>query len=357
MKSRRSKHNIKRLQRISPKLLKAMGVVILLIVVYVFGYPFVYSHFAKVNDLASSQAHIISRDPSLRKVLVVTETKNNDVEAVFYALYNRDNNEGVLIYLPAEVYLPSADKLGIGSKKVCVRDIKYTAQTYDRNEADFVINLLGNTLALYPDSYIILTVPEGRSVDRIAWVDTLSQIGKYKKMHLTGDVAEIQIRASNLKLNEIEAVRDELLLVDWNDRNIIDVSTEAFSQETANVLGESIRVADLHEIDDSILHWRERLLPADVKREHGRVEVYNASDVSGLGGFYARLVRNSCCDVLRVGNADGDFKGIRAYVVDPERYANTVRYLQNSIGVDLEVINGRPDFMTTGDVVLIVGDV
>ena len=89
-------------------------------------------------------------------------------------------------------------------------------------------------------------------------------------------------------------------------------------------------------------------------REQARIEIFNGTDVDGWGGRYERWVKHLGGEVIRVKNAPQQRDGTVIYVTDQEEYAYTVSRI-SSLWENVELVEGRPDFITTGDIIVLLG--
>ena len=105
--------------------------------------------------------------------------------------------------------------------------------------------------------------------------------------------------------------------------------------------------------------WREkteRMIDRVLERERVRVEVYNASGITGKASSYARKIANSGCDVVRFDNAPNREENTKFYVPNPQYFEKSLKIIMELLPGKYEIVNNRPDFMTTGDIVIILGE-
>lgn len=105
--------------------------------------------------------------------------------------------------------------------------------------------------------------------------------------------------------------------------------------------------------------WRERterMHDRDLERERVRVEVYNGSGISGEAYSFARKIANSGCEVVRFDNAPSRESNTKFYVPNKGEFENSYRVITDLFPGTYELIEGRPSFMTTGDIVVILGE-
>ncbi len=94
-----------------------------------------------------------------------------------------------------------------------------------------------------------------------------------------------------------------------------------------------------------------------IDREQARVEIFNGSAVDGLGARYERWVKHMGVDVIRIENAPGTWtKQDRTviFVTNPEKCPVTLNSV-SSLWSNPKIVTGRPEFVTTGDIVIVLG--
>jgi hypothetical protein len=92
-----------------------------------------------------------------------------------------------------------------------------------------------------------------------------------------------------------------------------------------------------------------------LEKERVRVEVYNASGIPGIASSFARKISNSCCDVVRFDNAPNIEDSTLLYIPNPDDFVESTEAVTELFTWPYKIINGRPSFMTTGDIVIILG--
>jgi hypothetical protein len=95
---------------------------------------------------------------------------------------------------------------------------------------------------------------------------------------------------------------------------------------------------------------------SQVGKEQARVEVFNGTDIQGFGAFRSRWLTNIGIDVIRVGDAAGEHPMTAVYTIDKEAYRYTIEAIQKTFNEEITIQETMPDFIVTGDVVVILGD-
>ena len=86
-------------------------------------------------------------------------------------------------------------------------------------------------------------------------------------------------------------------------RKIINLGEDDFLVEGSLVTGDKIKVLNTAEYDKVFRDLFEKVLDRGLENERVRVEVYNGSELTGVASSFGRKIVNTCCDVVRYGNA------------------------------------------------------
>ena len=139
------------------------------------------------------------------------------------------------------------------------------------------------------------------------------------------------------------------------DKHILDTGSGEYVKEELSTAGGVAYYFSSAEYDESFRKYLLNILDRDLEKEQVKVEVYNGSGISGAAGQMARKIENSGCDVVRYENAPDLSDHTILYVPDTERFKNSLSVVKEVVGTNVEVINERPEFMTTGDIVIVLG--
>lgn len=121
--------------------------------------------------------------------------------------------------------------------------------------------------------------------------------------------------------------------------------------QTIDERGELINVVTVSSVDELLAEVGQ---DDRMDREQARIEIFNGTDVSGWGSRYERWIKHLGGDVIRVKNAPQQGEGTTIYVTDLEKYSYTVERI-SSLWEDVKIEEGRPGFITTGDIVIVLG--
>ena len=89
--------------------------------------------------------------------------------------------------------------------------------------------------------------------------------------------------------------------------------------------------------------------------EQIKVEIFNASDVSGLAGRYTRLLNNYGINVVRYNNAPKLRANTVLFVNDLTTASKNISTIISILPIEVEISNDEYEYNATGDVVLVLG--
>jgi hypothetical protein len=112
---------------------------------------------------------------------------------------------------------------------------------------------------------------------------------------------------------------------------------------------------DRGSFDTELSNYIPQLVSREVEQERVNIEVYNASDISGLASTVARKISHTGCRILRYDNAPVLYDKSIIYVPEPGNYTNSLILVRDVLGMGIEVRNERPTFITTADIVVVLG--
>jgi hypothetical protein len=180
------------------------------------------------------------------------------------------------------------------------------------------------------------------------WLESLRNVSLLRVLAVKGHLPLIK---SNLTfedwvflikdVNNIES--DAVLNIKFEDAALIEVVDER---------GEIVDLLTEDAIDDVMVDFTGDI---KVEREQCRVEVFNGSGVNGLGGRYGRWIDHLGVEVIRIGTAPGLQEKTVIYTTDKDEFDYTLNKIQKLWGEEIEIKQGRPDFLTTGDVIVVLG--
>ena len=140
------------------------------------------------------------------------------------------------------------------------------------------------------------------------------------------------------------------------EKHLIDLGNTEYLEEELSNSGGMVYYFNTIAYDKSFRKYLEEMLDRELEKEQVKIEVYNGSGISGAAEQMARKIENSGCDVVRYENAPDTIKKTLLYIPDEERFENSIEVVKEVVGSTVEIVNTRPSFMTTGDIVVVLGE-
>ena len=369
---------------------KLIAIVVSLSVIVYLAYAYIgFSKIKSINPLQESNSDyylLSSQKDELEKTLIVFEENYNEKERIFAAyLYsqNKEKEVSVLTYVPGWVEFAQV-KEDFGSS-IPIATFKYAGDQLQQGRGlEYAIwqfeQLLGGNI----DEYIWITASAteifseklGSSsgegvyaqyydngfdvnqdafflnsfVSKLGWLNLLISSEKFKDSNTDIYSSLPTLLGTILKLKQIHGATLAMR------PHIIDLGNNKFltAQESKVGVGISSYI-NTQEYDNTWRTFSERMIDRELERERVRVEIYNGSGMSGYASQYARRIRNSGCEVVRFDNAPTIQDKTEFYVPKPKEFDYSLKVIFELFPGSYEIIEGRPPFMTTGDVVIILG--
>lgn len=340
-----------------------------------------------VLEKSDSDYYLLSKgNDQLEKTLIVFEEEYNEKNRISMAyLYAQNKEKGVstLVYIPGWVEY-SGIKSDFGSS-LPVSSFRFAGDFLQEGRGyEFAIwqfeQLLGGNI----DEYIWVT-PQARN----AFTQNLKQSSEeavYAQYYANGFEANQEAFFLNVfasKLGWFNLLKSSSQFRNSNAEMYSSLPTlggviSRFRQIQSGILSSRPYLVDLSSgkylsqqesssgvgitsyvnVDEYDVTWREfigNMLDRELEKEQVRVEVYNGSGISGYAGQYARKIMNSGCEVVRYDNSPALEEKTKFYVSKPENFKNSLNVILELFPGTYEIIEGRPSFMTTGDIVIILG--
>lgn len=260
--------------------------------------------------------------------------------------YSKDQKNILEVEIPTAVYVTQEriDSFPISSIKTVGEFLEHGSGK------EYTVKYMGDLLGLKFDNYVWLSDSSTSTDEFLSKLSVWSILFdlKYNK-ELKGNLYS-NLPILNL-IKEVNFLNQALVNYQSEEIDMLDCCVEQFigsgeRQETRFVK---------RNFDEQFSKYISKLVSRDVERERVNVEVYNASNVSGLASEYARKIRHTGCRILRFDNAPNINEDTVIYVPEPQDYVNSLEIVRDVVGEDVEIRYERPSFITTGDIVIILG--
>lgn len=305
----------------------------------------------------------------LRTLILFEEHLDGEeyIEHAVYFLYEPRSASQISVYIPGWVYVPR-----LGEDPVTLRNLKYAGglDGSEQSPEEYTVQVLSDALGLQVDTYVwfeeeatrVLYEDIAKGIDESKGGDEFINrfLSSVEVSALIFDSQELIEMSNGIYSNRsIFELRERVRVY---NRDLVSESNVLLDFSSEEMLDEEVTgaQADRYYMDlassDALLQSKIRFFaPREIEREQAKIEIYNASGVPGLASGYSRLLANNALNVIRAGNAPIEYKESRVYVSDLEDYEQSLELVQTLIPQDFEVIEGRTEFLTTGDLVIVVG--
>lgn len=334
----------------------------------------------------SSHRFLSDLDTDLEKTMFVFEQGEGEertISSVYVLLTNEEKGNSIVIYIPGFVYFDGLEE-DFGSP-IPISSLRYAGDFLQEGMGvDYSIWQINQILGFRVHDYIWFTAQAGQilgdvygSGDNIKekYKEAYSNSGitlsdSYLKLHTIS--AQYSPIKTVLKINAIKGMDQKVFsdlpftsvlsrigsfesTVKETKTLVLDLSSPDYSSEELSDLGGQIRTINLPEYDKDFRRSYTNVIDREVERERVRVEIYNGSGASGEAGIYARKILNNGCDVVRFGNTPEPLERTQVYISDESEFNDSLKVVAEVLFDRYEILEERPSFMTTGDIVVLLG--
>ena len=322
---------------------KLIWITVILIILFLLYRVIILISF-KVN-CSSIPTDMLSKDNSLVNTFFVFE-EDGKISNMELITYSKDQKRLLRIDIPTNIYVTenSIDDFPLSSI--------YSVGEFLRHNSgkEYTIEYMSDLLGMKIDNYVWIVnsskdLEEFRS--KLSVVNILFDFGYSQE--LRGNIYS-NLQIFNL-IKEINFINQAVSNYDYEE---MDISKCCVESVTISASRQQLRFKT-GSFDEELSKYIDELVSRDVERERVNVEVYNGSNVSGLASEYSRKIRHTGCRILRYDNAPNIYEKTIIYVPDLESYENSLKLIRDVVGENVEVRYERPTFITTGDIIILLG--
>lgn len=367
------------------------GPLLLALIMVVFAAYYVGIRFRNYNGLkitdslseSASERLLIDKE-GVESTLYVFEAPIDDrILSAWIVIRNIKSGSSLVYYVPAGVYV--RDFSGKLDDYVSVGDLRYAGDILNESrDMEYALWQIGNLTGLSVESYVWL------NSDAISEYSSLfGDLSEFSAADYANQYVNDEDTGNTTYLLNSFAQRFSLLklfvdLESWADLSsgiysnlttaqlinrvvsmkgmlnaggvyLFDLSQPWATEQITTSNGKTANILNSSEVDNEFSKYIGVVRGREIEREQVKVEVYNASGIAGLASRYARKIRNSGMTVVRYENAPDEQEKTTLYVPKPSNYSNSLEIVKDILVVDTNQIEGRPSFITTGDIVVILG--
>lgn len=339
--------------------------------------------------LNGSQRYLLSQSngESKRTVIILEQGFDNErrISEVYLFLSNKEKGKSLLVYIPSWLYFTGLEE-NFGSA-IPISSFRYAGDTLQEDRGvEYSVWQISQILGITFNNYIYINSEANSTLDSIFGEDVIAK-DRYRETFKAGDKASLsegffKLQAISSKISFVKSLFKVNELRNFNNniysdlsfiesitmlKNVektlkatesyaIDLADTKYSKEELSDSGGIKRYLLSKEFDNSYRALISLLIDKELEKERVRVEVYNGSGVAGAAMQFGRKIENSGCDVVRYENAPNTIDKTIMYISKPEDFKKSFKIVTEIFSDNFELIEGRPDFMTTGDIVIILGE-
>ena len=358
---------------------------------FVIYYIFTVTSIKSVDKtiLNGSQRYLLSQSngESKRTVIILEEGYGNErrISEVYLFLSNQEKGKSLLVYIPSWLYYTGLEE-NFGSA-IPISSFRYAGDTIQEDRGvEYSVWQISQILGITYNNYIYISSEANSTLDSVFGEDVMVK-DRYRDMFKVGDKeslsegffrlqalsSKISFVKSLFKVNEfrnfsnniysnlsfiegITMLKNVEKTLQATESYAIDLSDAKYSKEELSDSGGIKRYFLSKEFDNSYRSLISLLIDRELEKERVRVEVYNGSGVAGAALQFGRKIENSGCDVVRYENAPNIIDKTIMYISKPDDFKKSFKIVSEIFSDNFELVEGRPDFMTTGDIVIILGE-
>lgn len=389
------KYNSGKVKQSKPKLRinwwKPLLILTILAVISYGIYAFISFRSIKAQDPLRNEGghyYLLSKNrDDFKKTLIIFENTRNDqdvIEQVYIFGENAQKQQSVLVHIPGWVYYGGLEN-DFGNA-VPVSSFRYAGDFLQEGKGvEYAIWQLEQLMGINFDEYIWLTPTALQSIEK-----NLGDIDGdvlYSEYYQNGNDISQDSLFLNSFVSHLNWVRLVLVADRFQNSNaviysshpsimnvfltlkqiqssiyatkpyMIDLSTgDNIIQKESSTSGGMINFVNSIEFDKAWRNLTSKMLDKGLEQERVRVEIYNGSGIPGAAAQFARRIQNAGCEVVRYENAPELVETTKFYVPNPDLYVNSLSSISELFPGQYDELNERPLFMTTGDIVIVLGE-
>lgn len=346
-------------------------------------YILLFSNPHKSLSEEIQEKYIIKRENVWSTLIVVQSSVDLRISGVWYVVQNDKTGMSMVYYVPPGVYMKEYS--GSVNEYVSTSDLRYVGDIVSpERDLEYAIWQLNNLTGITVDEYIWID-PQALNAFGSLFGD-ISEFSKEEYIEKYSNPSEISLPAMTINsiadrfsiikmLFHPKDVKELFSSLDSNsstlgvigrlqkinkglsagDVYMLDLTSANSTYEAFSSSGRSISLINYSEVDKKLERQINILKGRAIEKEQVKVEVYNASGIEGLASRYYRKLRNAGLEVVRYENAPNMLEKTTIFVPNPTKYKYSLELSKAILVVPTEEVNDRPSFMTTGDIVILLG--
>lgn len=340
------------------------------------------------TSMNSSSSYLLGKSgKDLNKTLIIFESGRDEkrkISKAYVYIRNSKKKLGMLLYIPENLYFNELEE-DFGNK-IPVSSLRYAGDFLQKGRGvEYALWQFNQLLGIKYDSYVWFTTESLEVFEDIYGNLSDGVVGKNlyqqeKDVELTDSFlflntfsSKYSIVKSVLKSGKFRDLKDNIYsnlsflkvigLLSGINSQMSEFSMSALTLENSKYTsdensnsGDVVKVLNTVEYDKEFRKKYSKMIDKDLEKERVRIEVYNASTISGIASQLGRKIVNSGGDVVRYGNAPELAQKTKVFVPNIDDFQNSYSLVSEILSEKYELVNGRPSFMTTGDIVIVIGE-
>jgi anionic cell wall polymer biosynthesis LytR-Cps2A-Psr (LCP) family protein len=147
--------------------------------------------------------------------------------------------------------------------------------------------------------------------------------------------------------------KQELMRLIFDIMRIKDIKTAFMGANALEKRSDETYIPNLDIIDQDLATV---FSDTRVNKEQARVEIFNSTNIKGLGTLRARTLKNSGVDVIRVGDISINYNKTTIFTKDQQKYFYTINAIKKTFDEEIDVREDIPSIVYTADLVIVLGD-
>jgi hypothetical protein len=377
--SKNSQRDQKKTDRSYSRIIQWLGIGILSFFVLYTAFNFTnlvrLSQELDVEDVLEhpSRLNLLELDGIKKSIYIFEEFDDQGqkvVTDVYLTVYDDQSSDLLVIYIPGWVYITPVNR--DVSSEYTIRNLEYVGSLLEEESSyEYTIWELENVTGISVDSYVWFE-PEatqtwkeelvGEDIDsfqgEVRFQRMLNGISLFNLLFRNESLPKItDSTKSNMSVFEIYSqIKAYSGLINKGGIGFVDMGLEEALEVEAVVGGDDRYHYSEGYSDSEVNKYIDAVRGREVEREQSKCEVYNGSSIPKLATQFTRRIENNGLRVIRADNSPVAYEKTTIYVSDLDRFKHTLDQVKNVLPMEPDVIEGRPKFLTTGDVVLILGE-
>lgn len=350
--------------------LKPLKILFLIVAFSLLGYWFFIAYTTvrdiRVTDVVGeSEIMEFADSEGIHRTLIIYEEPNTSEKNNLFMLaviHNFDTSEALIYHFPGDIYINDH----FVNQYISIQNLTYAGESYMyREKYAYAIRQIEEQMAINFDNYVLFGSQIGKNFvsDSSNWGSSKEEVlslfsklsfvnlmPRYYKVHLFEEHFH-----SNMNFLEMYSKFQNIQgIVASDNYEYVNLGEDGFVVEKVLGSGKKAKILNTYALDESLRENLDISRTKGLRGEHVKVEVYNGSDIPGYARTIARQIYNSGCRVIRFENTSVLYDETKIYVADKEKFSTGLDVV-TSVVKEARIIEGRPDFLTTGDIVVVLG--